>query len=296
MKTAAYIGWVGHENLGDEACYDAVKAFLKNSHALVPWDRGRWPRKALPDLCIVGGGTLLDIRFKRREQALVYPMFNNGIPVVFWGSGVVTPYGKTLHPKVAAILRGSKFVGVRGPRSKKILAAKGFPNVEIIGDPALFLRNDHSETPYKKNSDTIAINIGHTRNNLYGTEKHVLEQTKILIQLLERIGFNILLFSVWPEDNKLLNQVKGKNVRLLPWSPNINNLLGIFKQCYCVVGLKLHAVVLSATVGVPFVSLAYREKCFDFVESLDLDKWAVRTDKFEARHQDSLELRFEPLP
>lgn len=45
------------------------------------------------------------------------------------------------------------------------------------------------------------------------------------------------------------------------------------------INFKLHANVLSAACGIPFVCLAYRFKCVDFIHSLDVAELAVTTDE-----------------
>lgn len=270
MKKAAYIGWLGHNNIGDEACFYSIDALLKGRYTLIPWDNGPWLQKEPPQLCILGGGTILDIRFGRREKELIYPMIKKSIPLIIWGSGIVSPHTH-MDLRTLEILNYANFVGVRGPQSKKILDSHRFLKAEIIGDPALFLSTNKNEVPQNK----IAINIGYTRNNLFGTEQHVIDQTKKLIALLEDRHFNVELFSMWDQDDKILKQVR-KTYRA--WNPSIPKLIDFMKECYCVVGMKLHSCILSAAANVPFVSLGYRDKCFDFVQSMNLNNWIVRTD------------------
>ena len=45
-----------------------------------------------------------------------------------------------------------------------------------------------------------------------------------------------------------------------------------------VIGFKLHANVLAAAAGVPFVALGYRFKVLDFAASLGLQAFVVPTD------------------
>jgi len=289
LKTVAYIGWVGRHNVGDEACFLAIRELLKGTCELVPIDSAPWSRKRYPDLCILGGGTLLDIRYGRREKQLLFPMSAHSVPIVIWGSGVVDLYGKTIHPKVLRLLNYAKYVGVRGPISQKILAARGF-KADIIGDPALLL--EHKEDPNRKKplypypclAVKIAINVGHTNNNLYGTEQHVENQCKKLVAALER-GYAVSLFSVWPKDNEMIKRIaKGRNVAVYTAGKigkdgnEVNKLIGILKSHDCVIGMKLHSCVLAAAANVPFISLAYRKKCIDFMRSVGFNDWYFKTD------------------
>lgn len=294
VKTVAYIGWVGRHNVGDEACFLAIRELLKGTCEFIPIDSAPWSRKKYPDLCILGGGTLLDIRYGRREKQILFPMSANNVPIVIWGSGVVDLYGKTMHPKVLRLLNYAKYVGVRGPISQKILAARGFKNANIIGDPALLL--EQKESPIGNPHGlmladiipSVAINVGHTNNNLYGTEKHVEEQCRKLIINLHKRKYAVSLFSVWPKDNQMINRIadnlpKGvgiftQGMRKLQSDEDIYSMMKFLQRHDCLIGMKLHSCVLAAAANVPFISLAYRKKCIDFMQSVGFKDWYFKTD------------------
>ena len=145
---------------------------------------------------------------------------------------------------------------------------------KIIGDPGFV--TPYSRVTLTKQSKNIAVNIGDTCSVLFGSEKHVLTEIEKLCELLHKNGFYVTLFGMWLNDYKILNKVTGADA-IREWDPNVQNLLEFFGTCYCVVGEKLHSIVLSASAGVPFVALCYREKCFDFCHSIGLENWGVST-------------------
>jgi polysaccharide pyruvyl transferase WcaK-like protein len=53
-------------------------------------------------------------------------------------------------------------------------------------------------------------------------------------------------------------------------------------ECTVVVAERLHAMVLAAAAGTPFVALEYQPKCTDFVASVGWERWALRTDEVDA--------------
>jgi len=290
VKRIGYMGWLGHRNIGDEACFEAIKGLLSPQDIKwLTWDARAWKHGAFPDLCILGGGTIFDIRLDRRGKGL-RQMLHKKVPIVIWGTGVMPlsapkrPIRSKMHPTALAILKHAKFVGVRGPISYKNLSSTGFSGAKVIGDPAIILSTDTPNAGLE--SKKIAINIGNTHTNLFGTEQYVVQETKKLVKYLTEDGFDVVLFSVWPQDNKFLKQIPlTKNVSLRPWHPSSTNLIDFFKTCRCVIGLKLHTSVLSAAANVPFISIAYREKCFDFAQSVGLPKWAVRSDAKNWSHR-----------
>lgn len=277
----AYIGWIGRHNIGDEACLAAISKMLGKKFKLTPIDQ-EW-KKQTPDLCILGGGTLLDTRFGRREKSLLLPMMLKKVPIVMWGTGVVDLYNGNIHSTVIDILNYADYVGIRGPISRKALSIRGFDKAVVIGDPALLLKSTGRRT--KKSKPHIAINVGTTNNNLYGTEKHVVQQCNTLLALLKEDEVDISMFSVWPKDNQMVMSLAKKhnvNCRLLRYIHKdfreVYSMLDFMKTCDCVVGMKLHSCVLSVAAKTPFISLAYRKKCLDFAKSIGLLGWCVKTN------------------
>jgi polysaccharide pyruvyl transferase WcaK-like protein len=55
-----------------------------------------------------------------------------------------------------------------------------------------------------------------------------------------------------------------------PVAGQLDVILARLAACELLVGERLHAMVLAAAVGVPFVGVAYKPKCHDFGETLGL--------------------------
>ena len=274
-KKIAYMGWLGHKNVGDEACFYAVKQQLPNNTQFTCWDINPWKERYLPDVSIVGGGTLLNLGGDKRVSALAN-LAAKGVPTVFWGTGIL-PWNGRVSPTVRTLLESASAVGVRGPRSLSKLSRFGFSGGKVIGDPAFLLQTP--ATPLGCKSRKIAINIGDARGNMWGTEKRLVAQTNKIIQHAVRSGLEVVLFPMWPSDMKFINTVaKGEAVSVRPWSKSTVGLMNFMKSCRAVVGMKLHAIVLSAAAQVPFISMSYREKNIDFAKSLGLGGWSIKTD------------------
>jgi len=158
MTNVAYMGWLGHKNIGDEACFDAIRGMMPKTVTWTTWNAGNFPHTKLPDLCILGGGTLLEVRQDVRGRGLL-DLVNKGVPLVVWGTGVMPlrgPAVSMMHPDMLALLNKAKFVGVRGPISQNNLDISGFSGAHIIGDPALLLSTKKKKVGNK--SKIIGIN------------------------------------------------------------------------------------------------------------------------------------------
>jgi polysaccharide pyruvyl transferase WcaK-like protein len=268
-KSVAYMGWLGHNNIGDEACFLGISQCLPGVQ-LDYWDIGPWPKLQLPDLSIIGGGTLLDLSFDTRGKHIL-ALQEAGVPTVFWGTGVL-PCSGLMSPQAKKMLEGAALVGVRGPQSLRLLQANGIMTAKIIGDPALVL--PRSKLPIGKSSRVVAVNVGDARGRMLGSEQYVVDQLNLVTRNLVASGYTVILFSMWPSDEKYISKICYAT-KVRQFTASVPELLEFFRTCYCVIGMKLHAVVLSATAGVPFISIGYRDKCLDFAESVGLERWVV---------------------
>ena len=138
----------------------------------------------------------------------------------------------------------------------------------------------------------IAINIGDTAHNLFGTEEYVMDSiARFIHELLKKTEYKVVLFPMWDRDmvysRNIQNCFYSKNNRdrvlIKPFDPCPQSMVDFLATCRMTIGMKLHASVLSAAAGVPFISLAYREKCIDFTRSifneLASETYYVRTDE-----------------
>ncbi len=79
-----------------------------------------------------------------------------------------------------------------------------------------------------------------------------------------------------------MNQNKySGDIDLVDAHANLEGYFSLAEQVDVVLAFKLHAVVLAHCVGSPTISLGYREKCFDYMESMDLSKYCHRTDQID---------------
>ncbi|HEX2953507.1 MAG TPA: polysaccharide pyruvyl transferase family protein [Bacillota bacterium] len=304
-----YVGWVGYKNLGDDVCRDLyrvkMKAILECSGidaeivAMNPYkDLNETVLvKYRPNLVVLGAGSIL----KPPYTQLIEAAQRRKIPTIVWGSGIdqITedelsliqkgncPKSFTRLQKSAASIKraveGASLIGLRGPHTKKVLAAIGCrpDSLQISGDPGLLLEGKyHKEfeiplTWIKNQTKVIGVNWGSSRNNVFGQNEQ--ETFKRLTQSLRNISpaISIFLYSVWPQDDATLTvlaKALGKRKAFICKVVYPGSALGfLLQQCLLTVNFKLHANIFSAAVGTPFISLAYRSKCFDFASSVNCD-------------------------
>jgi polysaccharide pyruvyl transferase WcaK-like protein len=277
-------------NIGDLACYEAIRNTLPKDIMMVPWYEKEYAYPKKPDLSIIGGGTIFSVLADEYKNSLYCKakggvtetkekFLDQNIPTIMWGSGILPDmelYPKEMiHKDCASVLDKLEFVGLRGPISKRKVEESGFNKSQIVGDPALFLT---SNKKVKKVHNRVAINLGNITTWKFGPIQPIIESTKKFIQYLINKKFEIILFLMAPQDLPLIKKIETEETKFLTFDHSSSYMINFFKTCKCVIGARLHSAVLSAAANTPFISLAYRDKCLDFVKSIDLEDFSIRTD------------------
>ena len=288
-KVCSYIGWVGHRNVGDEALYQVFRDVLfpkllmtlDDDFSVLSWMTKR-NRAAAPTL--LGGGTLINV--KPYYEAL-YEASKRGAPFAVFGTGVSDLAFWSRHPSHTErggsalwpeLLKRSKYVGVRGPRSAEWLESHGVPHVEIVGDAALSLPKVKAK---KGDQFLVGINLG-SHDPIDGDKEKLFQATLQLARYVLRQGAKIVYFSLHQIDweiGRRLQCLLGdiESIEFLPLDMNVARVCSQIAKCDVVVGQRLHATVLACGQGVANLSLSYQPKCFDFLESIGQSRLALDT-------------------
>jgi len=299
-KKCLYVGHIGYKNLGDEILRDAIINIFYSYLLIVP-QKGLLVRifEKLGlikfDVLLLGGGTLL-LRSEgvlKRISAQGYNkklVFGTGVAnQIFW-KDIPDNYGD--FSQWIECLNKMDYVSVRGPMSRNILEKLGLKNkVEVIGDPALYFLREINLNKKQRNK-RLGINVGTSKfgnksDMLWGrNEEAFLRNFSTFLKMMVQDGWSIEILPVCKEDLEAIKKV----IFLSGFKDSIT----IFKNFFSVrdaikrlesydvfVGQKLHAVVLSYCANTPAIMIEYRPKCRDFMESIKMERFNIRTDEFE---------------
>jgi len=291
-----YMGWINHQNLGDEASFLVIKNLFKK-HINQKFEiigKSHHSGKEGYKLFICGGGTLLSA-WGWRWMKTLNEIIKNKIPLVIFGTGVQPldfywPGKTNLNEKNKKLLKHviekSLLVGVRGPDSKNTLLEVGCneEDIEVISDPALSFSIKDKNKKLKSEKPRVGINVGTTYNNLLGYNDELVKDHMIRFSdYLIKKSFELTFFPVWTEDiaiqNEIVSKLNSKKVKNVNKLQSLSKTVKIIKDSNLLIGEKLHSTVFAASVGTPFLSLAYRPKCIDFAKTINCEKYVVRTDE-----------------
>ncbi len=300
----AYMGgWLGFDNLGDEAIFSAAQILFPQC-GMIPYSGRDGFEIALAtklfkvfQYSIMGGGTLINrlpATLQRAKKSL--PLAKHSI---IFGSGVANPAFWTgredwqdARKQWVPVLEKCDYVGVRGPISVELLNEVGFTNVEVIGDPVLALAGEALPNENDIHEKTIGLNIGVALGSsgdsqMWGDADDVFQQYVKLAKTANQAGWKVHWLVVWKNDLEITlaaAKQSGTEEYIHQEYYDYKKYLDLVRKISVFVGMKLHSVALAMCGYVPSVMLEYRPKCRDFMMSVDQQHNNIRTDQFKADH------------
>ncbi len=294
----AYIGWTGHNNLGDDAIAVALREALAPAHMvdvpLYPRDIARSLgsstrqnlRGAYP---LLGGGTVIG-RANWRLHVNTAFAFTATRPAFMIGAGVEDPrfVGKHSFSKHGEMAKWAKTlspfdrVTVRGPQSAKLLGDIDI-DCEVVGDPALLLNISEAPTTGQSFRPAVGFSLGYG-DDLWGHDHdRVIRHAAASMCQLAQQGLTIKLLVVNPGDHQFavkaqfLSGLDSQRCEIVN-AFTVDTFVPAVQSCSLIVAERLHAGILAIAAGVPCVMLEYQPKCADFMASINRDDFCLRTD------------------
>ena len=289
-RRLGYIGWLGFGNLGDEAMYTAYQK-LFSQYNILPFKYTekikkleKITKRRFFHAVQLGGGTLINepgylekIKLAQENAFLTFVLGAGVRNPAFWDTKKQPNY----LPEWVECLRKAFYVGVRGPLSKKILAENGFSQTEVTGDPALFFGRD--KIVRKKHNKKLGINFGVANGNVWGSEKGIFDFILRLTQKMQADGWEVTYLPVFYKDVSFIEEAARQNrsVKICYDYKSFKKTLDFLEQCDLFIGQKLHSVIFAMCVHTPSIMLEYRPKCLDFMMSMDMEEFTMRTDNLD---------------
>lgn len=293
----SYLGWLGHNNHGDEAMFNALK-FYFNRIPNNKFDLIELNKYDYFEYLIVGGGTLLSsynripnkIIEKARKQDIRYSIIGTGVDQIDLPTNAdckdieISSEGINL---LKDNVENAEFVFLRDNKSIEILDSLkiDISKCELIGDLSLLLKSkfNHFFNCTFIPDKAIAINVGKSTQCIYGNNEEKLFVDIIkLCQKITKLGIMIYLFPMWSKDffiiQEISKSINSSLVKTIPFYYDYRKCISLLSKMDLVISMKLHGLVFSALVNVPFISIAYREKCISFCESMDMKNSYCKTD------------------
>jgi polysaccharide pyruvyl transferase WcaK-like protein len=295
-RAFGYLGWAGQGNLGDDLMYEAHRRMLRPTRVTtVPVRRieerlgalSRVPGGLRIRAMLLGGGTLFGRpEWWRRLEAV--RSVTGDVPWTALGVGVEDETFESDRTFVDrdSMRRWAEFAstwpvfGVRGPRSREILAEYGV-TAQVTGDPALVLAADAGRGTVQERLLGVSLATPEAR---WGDARQVGATLDATLDRLRAAGwrFRIFIFSRWDRERAFATRTRLGDAASIFDDRRPRALLDALSECHLVLGERLHSVVMAATARTPVLAVEYRPKIRDFMLSLDREQLAIRADRLTA--------------
>ena len=186
------------------------------------------------------------------------------------------------YQRWAGLLKRSWYVGVRGPRSRMSLADLGVVS-EVIGDPACALVAP--EGFWQPAPGHLGLNVGHGGGSMWGDRSRFNAAMGRFVALARRQGWKIDFFALMDDDIDIIKDVARMggiaNPQIFCEFHDPDRYMERVRKMQAFIGMKLHSVILAMCAHVPSIMLEYRPKGLDFMASVGLEQFNVRTSDIE---------------
>lgn len=302
MNRVLISGYYGFANAGDEAMLTAIIGTLRknkpNTEIVVisgrPYETTKWHGvKSISrlnglaiicellktDLLISGGGSLLqDVTSKR---SLYYYLSIIIMAKLFLKKVIL--YGHGIGPINAALARKvTKYVcncvdkiTVRDTGSKEELEALGVKQKIIVTSDPVFAINPVCKEIGRKILDKYGVHnksvIGVSIRKWRGLSNHQNVLAKVCDEIIDKYGVEIVFVPLqYPEDvlaceeitSKMENKIQAIVMKECYTTTEFMSIVGNFDL---LLGVRLHALIFAAVMGVPVIGLSYDPKIDRFL-------------------------------
>jgi polysaccharide pyruvyl transferase WcaK-like protein len=275
------------------------RALIK-SEAVQPWAWARVLRAfARADHVVVSGGTpVFDSSHAIRTLYLVLPIVLQK-PFVVFGAGVkplTSTYGRRVIP---LLLRRARSITVRDEDSLSILSKLDVPRVQLTADSAFFAQPAEERvvaqllSGYGVRTDESLLVVSPRllspeRKRLYLQEtmgpELIRDAPATIAAAIDRVAARVdrVVFMAMhyhgPDSDlriirDILERVKASNAIVIDRELTPDLAIGLFRRARLTLAMRLHALLLSASMGTPVVGIAYEQKVKSLFGMLQMDEY-----------------------
>ncbi|MGQ9456269.1 MAG: polysaccharide pyruvyl transferase CsaB [Armatimonadota bacterium] len=221
------------------------------------------------ELVISGGGSLLQdvtsmlslhyyLNILRLARLL-------GRKTMVYAQGVGPLIRQSSRKAVARALNRTDVISVRDPDSKTLLEEIGMTKpVYLSADPSFLVGLDAigADRFIAEHGLLDKQLLGISLREWRGSKEWLPKVVEGIKRASAELGATCVYVSMHPSEDAKLASAFGKIVQLNSRDPRL--VKGLIARCSLIVGMRLHSLMFSASVGVPFVPLVYDPKVRSF--------------------------------
>jgi polysaccharide pyruvyl transferase CsaB len=230
-------------------------------------------------LFIYGGGNLIQDNTSTRSLlyylGTVWMAKKMNLKVMFYANGI-GPLNKNANKDITRkILNRVDVITLREEISLqelKNLHING-PIIHVTADPAFTVRSasdsEVDELFKKEGIDMQGPYVGFSVRRWHGHEKYKKAIARAADHMIEKHGVKPVFIPMHcPDDLSIIEEIAGKmkgKANIVRNTYSIPQIIGVIKRMDILIGMRLHALIFAASLGVPFLGLVYEPKVEGFL-------------------------------
>lgn len=277
--TIAHIHVSDTKNKGDVAIVLAVQELLKKylndpriTDIPVDYLKTGQPKKIIDkinscDLVIIGGGGIFYRWFLPFKTSVINAIKK---PIIIFGVGHINELGAPPLTKkqclsVVKLVEKSSLCGVRDIYTRQWLKKLGVSpkKIDLIGDPAIFLKEKKSLNTPTLSKINIGLNLNYSGWLGFGHYQNtIIDSYNRIIRFFEDQGGQIFYLQHHPDERRIITALKSRTIKVINKTPATQKYL--YGRMDMIVGMMLHSAVMAFGAGTPAINLGYdlRNKSF----------------------------------
>ncbi|EJQ08729.1 polysaccharide pyruvyl transferase CsaB [Bacillus cereus] len=293
-------GYYGFYNVGDEAILQSIiKALheedptlelvvLSNDpnytrkmygvEAVNRWDiRAIYREIKRSNGLISGGGSLL-----QDKTSIKSILYYTGImrlarflkkPYYIYAQGIGPITKKQNRLLVKWHVSKAEYISVRDEDSFLYLKEIGIKkDIELVPDPVLACQPEEKKSDWlQKHSlqgKVVAVSVRY-----WDAKEDYMKKLADTLKKLKQEGYHILFVPMHgPFDQNASRDIinlMGEEAHMLPYKMDIHEKISILSECSLLIGMRLHALILSAVANTPMIGISYDPKIDSFLQQVN---------------------------
>lgn len=229
-------------------------------------------------LLVSGGGGLIQDATGRRSVLYYLGIVRLarflGVPFVIYAQGL-GPLHAPASRRAVSLLRGARMITVRDLESRELLEECGVQGAEVTADAAFALRAPRREQWHpaleaagvERGRPVVALAL-----RRWDHPDFTAYQSRLATHLRDVLGARVVLVPMQlPDDAEVCTRVRSVApdvTEVLSVPSSVASFTSLFGCFNLVVGMRLHALILAAIAGVPFLGLGYDPKIDAFMKTV----------------------------
>ena len=263
------------------------------------------------DLCVIGGGGLYAKWFFPLNKKIIN---NIEIPIILYGIGNNIDIGdkelsKEQIQSIILLNKRAELSSVRDMETYQFLRNLNLNNIDVIGDPAIFLKTKKKKVEKSNKKEIIiGINIAHHSWKLQSLliNKVIKEYIKTCKFLIRDYQAKILYLKHTPSEDVIIKKLKKQlTIKVVDYLPPFNmtsklkhmfpllpiktgecnpyELKYVYDTLDLVIGMHLHSAIFAFGSGIPVINISYNLKNDSFMKFIHQEDKLMRVDRIDSR-------------